>query len=240
VASPATGPVLLEITNAVKGYHALRPLRIRHLVVAQAERVAVSGLDAGAAELLVNLVTGASLPDHGEVRVLGRSTAAISGGDEWLASLDRFGIVSERAVMLEGSTLAQNLAMPFTLEIDPMPPDVTRRVEALARECGIDAPWLPQPAAQLPPEIRGRAHLARAVALEPGLLLLEHPTARIDEPARAAFAADIARVCDARRLAALIITQDQPFAAVAAHRTLTLNAATGELAAPRRRWWRMS
>ena len=235
---PATA--LLEITDAVKNYHALRPLRIRHLSVSEAERVAVSGFDAPAAELLVNLVTGASLPDQGEVRVLGRTTASIAGGDEWLASLDRFGIVSERAVMLEASTLEQNLAMPFTLEIDPIPDDIRGRVHALARECGIAAPWLPQAASQLPPEIRGRAHLARAVALAPALLLLEHPTARIADQARAGFAADVARVCEARRLAALIITQDQEFAGIAAHRTLTLDPATGELAAPRRRWWRRS
>ena len=72
--------------------------------------MAVSGFDAGAAEVLVNLVTGASLPDEGEVRVLGQLTADIAGGDEWLASLDRFGIVSPRGVLLEGATIEQNLA----------------------------------------------------------------------------------------------------------------------------------
>ena len=234
--APKPAP-LLEISNAVKKYHGLRPLRIRQLAVAAGERVAVSGFDSAAAELLVNLVTGASVPDEGEVRVLGQSTAAIAGGDEWLASLDRFGIVTERAVMLEGSSLEQNLAMPFTLEIDPVSADVRARVEALALECGIDPPWLAQAAGEVPPEVRARAQLARAVALEPALLLLEHPTARIVEAARAAFAADVARVCDVRRLAALIITQDQRFASGAAHRILTLNPATGELTPPRRRWW---
>ena len=49
------------------------------------------GVDGGAAEVLVNLVTGASVADRGVVRVLGRSNADIVDGDEWLASLDRFG-----------------------------------------------------------------------------------------------------------------------------------------------------
>ena len=131
---------LLEITDAVKSYHALRPLRIRQLAIEEGERVAISGIDAAGAELLVNLVTGASLPEEGEVRVLGRSTASIAGGDEWLASLERFGIVSERAVMLEGSTLEQNLAMPFTLEIDPLPPEMRARVHALAGETEVEIP----------------------------------------------------------------------------------------------------
>jgi ABC-type transporter Mla maintaining outer membrane lipid asymmetry ATPase subunit MlaF len=224
---------VLEISGVTKAYAGLRPLRIRSLRMAVAERVAIVGLDAGAAEVLVNLVTGAGLPDAGVVRVLGQQTAEITDGDAWLATLDRFGIVSDRAVMLEGATLAQNLAMPFTLEIEPVPADVRERVNALARDCGIAgdrAGWLDRPAGEAPPEVRLRAHLARGVALEPSLLLLEHPTAAVPEPARAGLADDIVRVTDARRLAALVMTQDQPFAARVAHRTLTLNGATGELA----------
>ena len=231
---------VLEISGVTKAYAGLRPLRIRSLRMAAGERVAIVGLDAAAAEVLVNLVTGAGLPDAGVVRVLGQPTAEIPDGDAWLSTLDRFGIVSERAVMLEGATLAQNLAMPFTLEIEPVPPDVRERVEALARECGIAgerAGWLDRPAGEAPPEVRLRGHLARGVALEPSLLLLEHPTASIPEPARAALADDIVRVTDARRLAALVMTQDQPFAARVAHRTLTLNGATGELAPLRTRRW---
>ena len=76
----------------------------------------------------MNLVTGYSLPDHGEVRVLGRPTSAIVNGDEWLASLDRFGIIRARRVLLEGATLEQNIAMVFTLEIEPVPPDTAVRV----------------------------------------------------------------------------------------------------------------
>ena len=105
----AEAPVL-RLTNVRKSYSALRPLRINDLVVAPGDRVALSGLDAGAAEVFVNLVTGASVPDEGDVLVLGRSTAAITDGDEWLTWLDRFGIVSPRAVLLDAATLLQNLA----------------------------------------------------------------------------------------------------------------------------------
>ena len=122
-----------------KQYQALRPLRVRDLTIGAGERVALAGLDLGAAEVLVNLVTGASVPDEGEVIVLDHSTRAISDGDEWLASLDRFGIVSPRAVLLDGATLLQNLVMPFTLEIDPIPAAVEATASALGIECGIAA-----------------------------------------------------------------------------------------------------
>lgn len=232
---------VLEMTGVRKAHAGLRPLRVQRLSVAAAERVAVLGLDAQAAEVLVNLVTGAALPDAGEIRVLGQSTAAIVDGNAWLEALDRFGVVSERAVLLEGATLAQNLAMPFTLDIDPVPPEVRARVARLAEECGISGDtggWLDRPAADAPPEVRVRAHLARGVALEPSLLLMEHPTASLPEPARAALAADVGRLAGGRRLAVLVMTQDEPFARRVAHRALTLNGATGELAPLRSRWFR--
>ena len=228
---------VLEIAGVRKSYGALRPLRIASLSVAAGERVALSGIDIGGAELLVNLVTGASLPDEGEVRIFGRPTADIPDGDEWLSSLDRFGIVSERGVLLEGSTVVQNVALPLTLAIDPVPPDARRQVLALGVECDVPYDWLEQPVGEVPPAIRARVHLARALALGPQLLLLEHPTAAIPEAERAAFGAVVARVCDARRLTALAVTFDAAFAGAAAHRTLTLQPATGQLVPARRGLW---
>ena len=234
-----TATPAIEIVGVTKSYAALRPLRIASLVVAPRERVALSGIDAGGAELLVNLVTGASLPDDGEVRVFGRRTTDIPDGDEWLSSLDRFGIVSERGVLLEGSTVIQNLALPLTLEIDPVPENALRQVMALGIECDIPYDWLEQQVGGIPSAVRARVHLARAVALEPQLLLLEHPTAAMHEKnERTAFGEIVARVCETRGLSALAITMDTAFAAALAHRTLTLQPATGQLGAARRPWWR--
>ena len=231
----------IQIAQVVRNYGALRPLRISALTVAPGERVALAGFDAGAAEVLVNLVTGASLPDQGEVRVFGRATSEIASGDEWLASLDRFGIVSPRAVLIEGATLLQNLAIPFTLEIEPVPPAIAERVTALAAECGItradDTSWLEKRAGDVPGDIRARLHLARAVALDPALVLLEHPTAGVDEKARGALAEDVRRVLEGRRLTSLAITQDPAFASRIAHRTLELQPATGELKPKRKGWF---
>lgn len=240
---PAESPVV-QIARITRNYQALRPLRIASLSIGAGERVAISGIDAGGAEVLVNLITGAALPDEGEVRIFGRSTADISNGEEWLASLDKYGIVSPRAVLMEGSTIEQNLAMPFTLEIEPIPPDVAARVETLAVECGIstgaggEKNWLRTLAGEAPHDVRARLHFARALALEPGLLLLEHPTAGVDEKARGLLAEDIARVLEGRGLTTIVITQDELFASRVAHRTLRLQPATGELKPVTRGWFR--
>jgi len=231
------GPVL-EIRDLTKQYSGLRPLRIRELSLGAGERVTIGGLDAGAGELLVNLVTGASLPDQGEVRVFGARTADIANGDAWLDLLERFGIVSPRAVLLEGSTLLQNLAMPFTLAIDPVPADVAARVEALAKECGLDPDrWLPVRAGDLPADVRVLAHLARALASGPDLIVVEHPTAEVAAEARAPLASTVARACEARRVTTLILTNDEAFAKAVAPRNLRLDGATGQLKPLKKGWF---
>jgi ABC-type transporter Mla maintaining outer membrane lipid asymmetry ATPase subunit MlaF len=234
----ASEPVL-RLTHVRKQYNALRPLRINDLTVAAGERVALSGLDAGAAEVLVNLVTGASVPDEGDVHVQGRSTASISGGDEWLAWLDRFGIVSPRAVLLDAATVLQNLAMPLTLLIDPIPEDAAAAARSLAGEAGIDPQYFDRPVAGLPAAVRMRAHLVRAVMLAPALLILEHPTATLDKGEGKPFGESVARVAGARNLSTLIVSEDADFSEAAAPRRLALHAASGDLKPPRRGFFRL-
>jgi ABC-type transporter Mla maintaining outer membrane lipid asymmetry ATPase subunit MlaF len=229
-------PPVVEATGVVKNYSGLRPLRIASLAVRQGERIALHGIDAPGAEVFINLMTGASLPDAGEIRVFGRSTASLADGDEWLSSLEMYGIVSDRAVLLEAATVAQNLALPLTLDIEPLAAETRAQVESLAAECEIEPEWLQQRTNDVPPGVRVRMHLARALALGPRLLLLEHPTAMLPETDRAPFGALLARVCEARALTAIAVTADQAFAGGARGRTLTLQPATGQLVAARRRW----
>jgi ABC-type lipoprotein export system ATPase subunit len=235
---------VLQISGVHKRYQSLRPLRVQELTIAPGERVAVSGFDAGAAEVLVNLVTGASVPDEGEVRVLGQRTADIEGGDEWLASLDRFGIVSPRGVLLEGATLEQNLAMPMTLQIDPVPPAIALKVVELAHQCGIVTSEADVRASlqvvtgEAPAAIRARVHFARAIALEPALLILEHPGAELAADERLAFGDTIAGVTNGKQVATLVITNDDEFAKRAAHRALRLEPATGALKPIKKGWFR--
>ena len=231
-------PPILEIRGVSKNYSGLRPLRITELTIAAGERVTVGGIDAGAGELLVNLVTGASVPDAGEIRIFGQPTAGIPDGDAWLDLLERFGIVSPRAVLLEGSTLLQNLAIPFTLEIEPVPEPIAQRVAELAGQCGLDpARWLGVRAGDLPADIRVLAHLARALALNPEFIVVEHPTADVAPAARDGLARAVARACDGRRVATLVLTNDEVFAKAVAPRNLKLDGATGQLKPLKKGWF---
>lgn len=220
---------VLEFAGTSKDYRGLRPLRIERLTVAAGEQIAILGFDQVSAEVFINLATGATLPDAGEVSVFGRPTSAIADSADWLATVDRFGIVSERAVLLDQLTVVQNLAMPFTLEIEPPPDDIRQRAERLAAEVGLPASTWTRPVAELDAARRARVRLGRALALDPAVLLLEHVSAGLDRHDVAKLGADMRATAARRSVALVALTSDEPFARAVASRVLTLEPATGRL-----------
>jgi ABC-type transporter Mla maintaining outer membrane lipid asymmetry ATPase subunit MlaF len=230
---------VLELSDVSKDYRGLRPLRIERLAVDRAESVAILGLDQVTAEVFVNLVTGATVPDRGEVKLFGRATSSIADSAGWLAVVDRFGIVSERAVLLDALSVLQNLSMPFTLEIEPPPDEVRVRAQGLAREAALPESTWTRPLGELDRASRARARLARALALDPAILLLEHPTADLAPVDGVALGRHVRDVAARRRAAVVAATVDEAFAAAVAMRVLTLDPASGRLAERRRGWFRM-
>lgn len=220
---------LLEISAISMKYGALRPLRLEQLSLAAGEHVAIVGLDQPAAEVLINLVTGAALPDAGSVRVFGRLTADITDSADWLTTVDRFGIVSERAALLEPMSVIQNLAVPFSLDIEPPQPSIAAQAAALASEVGVPGAAFERRVGDLDAALRMRVRLGRALAFNPAVLLLEHPSSTLPRHDVARFARDVRAVTERRGLAALSITADLDFAASASARTLVLEPATGRL-----------
>jgi ABC-type lipoprotein export system ATPase subunit len=234
-----TAAPLIELRNVIKSYNGPTPLRVRRLVLRAGEQVALGGLDAGAAETLIHLVTGAALPEEGDVIVAATNTREIATDTAWLASLERFGIVTERAVFIEKLAVASNLALPLTVAIDPMPAEVERQVGQLADEVGLARERLRQPVTTLDAADRLRLHLARAIAPGPELLILEHPTATLpDTSASAAFGRVLQAVIARRKVAVLALTSDDAFARGSGVARYRLDAASG-VVSPRRFWHRV-
>lgn len=223
---------LLEINGLSKDYQALRPLRIAQLTVNPGDVVVIGGIDARAAETLVHLITGAALPDAGEVTLFGQSTKGITDGAAWLESLDGVGMVSARGILIEAFSVLQNIAMSYTLDVDPVDPRVVPQAGELARSVGIDQGVFDAPAGKMPLDVQMRVHLAKSLALGPKLLIAEHPSATLPRDVVAAFAADLARAAQSRGLALLAITADDVLAKAIGGRRFELVAASGELRAP--------
>ena len=152
---------LLEIKDLSKDYQTLRPLRIKDLTVRASDVISITGMDMLGAETFVHLVTGATLPDAGDVSLLGRNTREIADGDAWLQSLDAVGMITARGILIEAFAVLQNIALSLTLDVDPIDTRVVPQAAALAREVGIDASLFDVPVGRVPPDVQMRVHLAQ-------------------------------------------------------------------------------
>ncbi len=233
------GERLVALRGVSKDYHGLRPLRIGHLDLHAGQSIALIGFDQVTAQVLVDLITGATTPEAGEVVVFGRPTAAIPDEQAWFALLDACGLLSERAVLVEQFTAEQNLILPFTLDLEDVPDSIRAAVRQLGDEIGLSSRELGLPMAALTPAARLRIRLGRALALRPRVLLAEHPNASVPGEDTARFAADLSRIIADRGLAALVMTADRTFANAVSEEVLILQPATGELkrSSGWRRWF---
>jgi ABC-type transporter Mla maintaining outer membrane lipid asymmetry ATPase subunit MlaF len=221
---------LIELTDVVRSHGALRPLRVKTLRIVASDQVVLAGFDGAAAEAFVHLVIGATLPDEGTVRIAGTLTTEVAADTAWLSSLDRFGLVTDRALLLGALSIAANLAIPLTLLVDPMAPEVRQQVEALADAIELPRARLDESAGSLSAAERIRVHLARALAVRPEVLLLEHPTAALDGPDEGAlFGALLAKVTGASECGWVALSEDRAFAEASGGRRLRLTPATGDL-----------
>ena len=194
----------------------------------------MAGVDQTMAEVFVNLVTGATLPEEGAIRLSGRATSDIADSADWLATVDRFGIVSERVVLLEQFTLAQNIAMSLTLDLEPVSAEVQEQVEGLGGEVGLSADDLNRRVGESGGALRLRARLARAIVTGPSMLLVEHPAANLTPEEMTSVGADVARVSKRRTLAVIVLSATPDLGRGFVDRMLILNPATGALTEEKR------
>ena len=229
---------LVRLRGVSKDYRSLRPLRIAELDVAAGRSLALLGFDQMMAEVFLDLITGAILPDSGEVIAFGKPTSSIGDSETWLTTLDQFGLFTDRAVLVEQFTVEQNLALPFSVAVEQMTPDVRARAADVAAEVGL-ASDLKRQAGVLAPGGRARIRLGRAIALAPKVLVAEHPNATLSNEDATALAVDISRIVEARGIASIVLTADHAFARAVAKEVLVLEPATGALkpASSWRRWF---
>ncbi len=224
---PATGAPKLEVEDVSVRFAASTERQRSNLAlagisfrVAPGEFVAIIGPSGCGKSTLLRVVCGLLAATRGTVRIDGRPLAGVPPG---------IGFLFQSDALLPWKTARENVALGGILG-GKRPADAGRRAEALLAEIGL-GPALHKYPAELSGGMRKRVALARTMAYEPTLFLLDEPFSALDAQTRIHVGNRFLRVLETLGRTVLIVTHDIEEAVAMADRVLVMTAAPGRLAA---------
>jgi phospholipid/cholesterol/gamma-HCH transport system ATP-binding protein len=192
------------------------------LSVSRGETLAVLGRSGTGKSVLLRLIIGLEKPDSGSVRIHGQDIAGL-GLDQLGEIRRKMGFLFQHAALYDSLTVEQNVTFPLQHNKKEMSKsERADRVRALLAEVGMEGAL-----AKMPSDISGgmqkRVGLARALALEPDILLLDEPTAGLDPISSGEIDDLILKLQEEHNVATIIVTHDLHSAKAVADRLALLN-----------------
>ncbi|ACK55015.1 MULTISPECIES: ABC transporter ATP-binding protein [Thauera] len=166
----------------------------------------VGGSGSGKTTLLRHLV-GLSRPAAGRVEVFGEALDA-GGAAARLARQRRMGVLFQHGALFSAFSVAQNIAFPLRELGVISRPEIDRLVALKLAMVEMEPAHAPLMPAELSGGMVKRVALARALALEPELLLLDEPTAGLDPDRSASFIRLIRALHRELGLTVVLVTHD--------------------------------
>jgi phospholipid/cholesterol/gamma-HCH transport system ATP-binding protein len=192
------------------------------LSVRRGKTLAVLGRSGTGKSVLLRLVIGLEKPDSGSVRIHGQDIAGLAL-DQLGEIRKKMGFLFQHAALYDSLTVEQNVAFPLQHHRKQMSKSEQRdRVNELLMEVGMESAH-----AKMPSDISGgmqkRVGLARALALEPDILLLDEPTAGLDPISSAEIDDLVLKLQEEHHMASVVVTHDLHSAKTIADRLALLN-----------------
>jgi phospholipid/cholesterol/gamma-HCH transport system ATP-binding protein len=201
-----TPPAIITCSRVHKSFAAKKVLRDLDLEIRRGETLVILGGSGSGKSVLLKHMNGLLRPDNGEVRVGGENIAELP--EEQLGPIRRrVGMLFQTAALFDSMTVLDNVAYPIR-ETGALPEDAIReRVRELLGVVDLAETELLMPEA-LSGGMRKRAGLARALALEPEVLLYDEPTTGLDPVVAQKINVLIRNLKQRFGLTAVVVTHD--------------------------------
>jgi ABC-type nitrate/sulfonate/bicarbonate transport system ATPase subunit len=190
------------------------------LAVEAGQIVSLIGPNGSGKSTLLRVVAGLLSPERGEVSL---DDEPIDGPDP------RIGLVFQEPRLLPWRTTARNIAYPMELA-GWAPADRAARLRELLHIVGLEASANSVPS-QLSGGMRQRAALARTLALQPEVLLMDEPFSALDELTRERFNVELLRLWSRTRTTILVVTHSIQEAIFLGDRVVVLSERPGHVVA---------
>ncbi|MGA9981767.1 MAG: ABC transporter ATP-binding protein [Candidatus Sulfotelmatobacter sp.] len=213
---------VIAVVDLHKSFGSQHVLKGVSLAVKRGETLAVLGRSGTGKSVLLRLIIGLEKPDSGSILLHGQDIAGLAL-DQMGEIRKKMGFLFQHAALYDSLTVEQNVAFPLQHHRKGMSKrDLADHVRQLLVEVGMDYAL-----AKMPSDISGgmqkRVGLARALALEPDILLLDEPTAGLDPISSGEIDDLILKLQQEHHMASIVVTHDLHSAKTIADRLALLN-----------------
>lgn len=209
----------IEIRNIRKNFGSFSALRDVSLDVPSGELVALLGPSGCGKTSLLRIIAGLEIPETGSIHFHGEDATARNVRER------QVGFVFQHYALFRHMTVFENVAFGLRVrprQTRPTEAEIHRRVHELLQLVQLD--WL---ADRYPPQLSGgqrqRIALARALAVEPKVLLLDEPFGALDAKVRKDLRRWLRKLHDELHITSVFVTHDQEEALEVADRIVVMN-----------------
>ena len=209
----------IEVRNISKKFGKFPALKETTLEVRTGQLVALLGPSGSGKTTLLRIIAGLEFSDTGKVLFHGEDVTHAS------AYQRRAGFVFQHYALFQHMTVADNIAFGLRVrprKTRPSKTEIQDRVEALLKRVQLESFGKRFPS-QLSGGQRQRVSLARALAIEPRVLLLDEPFGALDAKVRKEMRRWLREILDETKLTSLFVTHDQDEAFEVADRVVVLS-----------------
>jgi phospholipid/cholesterol/gamma-HCH transport system ATP-binding protein len=202
----AENQIPIQVQDLHKSFGSQTVLNGIGLEVRQGETLAVMGRSGTGKSVLLKLLIGLDTPDSGSVLVRGQNIAELKV-QELNEVRKKVGFLFQNAALYDSLTIEENVAFPMSRHSRMPPEERKQRARELLASVGM-----PEDLDKLPSQISGgmqkRVGVARALALDPEILLFDEPTAGLDPITAAEIGKLILDLKKKRQMTAVLVTHD--------------------------------
>ena len=171
--------VILEIDRLTMRFGDVTVLRDISIQLQRGETLAVIGESGCGKTVLLKTLIGLLWPTSGRIVFDGKPLAELSQA-ELSQQRTRYGFVFQQAALFDSMTIAENVAFPLRQHTNRSEDEIMDTVIRLLAEVGLPELVLDKKPAELSGGMRKRVGFARALAMEPELMLYDEPTTGLD------------------------------------------------------------
>ena len=191
------------------------------IAVPRGKTLLVLGRSGTGKSVLLKLLIGLQKPDEGEIEINGEDLLAMPP-DELNKTRKKMGFLFQNAALYDSLTVEENVAFPLRRHTKMKDKERRERVRELLARVGME-----EAVGKMPADISGgmkkRVGLARALALDPEIMLLDEPNAGLDPITAAEIDELIRDLQQERGMTSIVVTHDMRSVQTVADRVALLN-----------------